>query len=106
MRLIEARDKQAEHLRCVEFLGEGYIRGRLPEVRPSALEKRGEAPLSEIGSLLHEVPDFFRYCRLCASMGCEHARVTAQLSRLERGRRARHSAPVFGRHLCRAGARG
>lgn len=81
---------------------EFHVRGALPSVRPSALEKQGQPPLAEIGSLLHEVPDFFRYCRLCASMGCEHARVTAQLSRLEMGHRARHFTPVLGCHMCEA----
>jgi len=41
------------------FLSE--IRVRLVDFRPSALEKRGEPPLAEIGSCVYGVPDWYRF---------------------------------------------
>lgn len=102
MRLIDVNDAQKQT--CgneAGYLEQKYVRGRFPEARPSALRKRGEPGLSEIGTPAYSIPDNYRYCALCQSMGCEHAAVMRELARWES--HVLHVDPVPGCCLCGKG---
>lgn len=103
MRLIDVPARKARVLPSqARFLEEELVRGRLPEVRPSALAKRGESALSPLFSLAYEVPDAERTYRTMGErteFALNHDRPHHWINH------ASHSAPVLGCHLCDRDAR-
>lgn len=96
-RLLDGNDRIKSRYLDGRYLEEVHVRGRLREVRPSELERRGEPALPEIGSLVYGVPDADRTYRTLAErteFALNHDWPHHWINH------ARHAAPVLGCHLC------